>query len=351
MEIPNIDNSKSKETFNGMINNANVKCTLINNVNKTMHPLLLPNLYTTSYLQSNKLNLEFGKKSISDISLTSMHSTSLNSINSLHTNKNSLALSSSTSVNSLDTSNVNNYNANNDNQSVTNVNNVANNISFLNSNDSKAPTDPDLPFKDNTAISSINMADNSTNRKILGKDIKQFMKNNKRQRIGPSCDSCRAKKVRCDAQIEILIKDKSIINELSPKLNYILEKEDIDKISETILKDVKLPPELNSTNSKLRLMKHLNKIVLFSPCSSCIKINRKKKFKMAKRGRKTNKKKNNINDKPDIDDVNEIADEYFCTFSKGLSKSDICIFQKLNNLTNKNINELTVDDYLVAGYK
>lgn len=324
---------------------THTKFTLICNVNKKMHPLLIPNLYTTSHLQYARPNL-FDSRSMGISKDLLNLQTSINSFQSTESlsfiSQRSSVLQSPKFVNSL---NVNTYNTDSSSEKDNSFEAIR-----IDNNSSQPSSLSNLAFKFDSNITPANSIsiDTIDIKKDSEKDIKQFMKNNKRQRVGPSCDNCRAKKVRCDARIEVLVKDNSILSQLSSKLNYILEDNDIDTISNTFLKNVTLPVELRTKGSKLKLLKHLDKIVLFSPCSSCIKINNKRKLKFSKKRRK---RKCQIDTESVGNNCSSIADEYFCAFSKGLSKSDISIFQKLYDKTEKNINELTINDYQDAGYK
>ena len=135
----------------------------------------------------------------------------------------------------------------------------------------------------------------------------------KRQRDGPSCDSCRTKKIKCNATIIVFLQDRDLISSISSSLHYILSQEDIERFRTKFFK--KLPELMNS----YEVIKHLDKIVLFKPCTSCSRKNKK-----------------NGN----------------CTFSRGFTKSDMNVFSKINSkLKGKNIFEMTVADYIAAGFQ
>ncbi|CAI4054724.1 hypothetical protein SUVZ_16G2880 [Saccharomyces uvarum] len=135
----------------------------------------------------------------------------------------------------------------------------------------------------------------------------------KRQRDGPSCDSCRAKKIKCNATIIVFLQDRDLISSISSSLHYILSQEDIELFRTKFFK--KLPELMNS----YEVIKHLDKIVLFKSCTSCSRKNKK-----------------NGN----------------CTFSRGFTKSDMNVFSKINSkLKGKNIFEMTVADYIAAGFQ
>ena len=171
---------------------------------------------------------------------------------------------------------------------------------------------------------------------------KQLSHPKKRQRLGPSCDTCRSRKVKCDATIEVLYEDDRIINEISNKLVYLLKPPEVKELSKTILRYYALPEELfvrhekedsnrdgdngNSTKKHYRLLKHINKIVLFQPCSSCIRL-------------RNRRRKNSCADKWKVD---------HCSFSRGLTKSDASIFDEIHRVTGKNLDEMTIEDFRIT---
>ena len=181
----------------------------------------------------------------------------------------------------------------------------------------------------NTSLSSVSPA-------FFNKNLPHHPR--KRQRLGPSCDTCRSRKVKCDAKIEILYEDDRIINEISDKLIYILKPSEVKELSRTVLRYHALPEELfvegakdssedgntsNSAKKHYRLLKHINKIVLFQPCSSCVRL-------------KNHRKKTSCANKWKVD---------HCSFSRGLTKSDTSIFDEIHKVTGKNLDEMTVEDF------
>ena len=156
----------------------------------------------------------------------------------------------------------------------------------------------------------------------------------KRQRIGPSCDNCRSKKIKCSASIEILIQDNSIIKLYSEHLHHIFTKSEIDSLLDSrnsIQDNLNIPKSLFSDDSQSgpMLIKHLDKIILFSPCTSCMK-------------------KKHIY-KSEVDTCN-------CTFSKGFTRGDINVFSKIfkklnatESNTKNSINDVLVTDYELIG--
>lgn len=139
----------------------------------------------------------------------------------------------------------------------------------------------------------------------------------KRQRIGPSCDECRLKKIKCDASIEILLQDDALTEQVSERLHHVFTPEEVRAQSETILKNVSLPELDEST----LLIKHIDKIVLFRPCTSC-------------------RKRRATNTQPTC-----------CLFSKGFTRADINVFSRIaSRIKGKKMAEMDVHDYRAAGF-
>ncbi|KAL3233606.1 Sterol uptake protein 1 [Nakaseomyces bracarensis] len=148
----------------------------------------------------------------------------------------------------------------------------------------------------------------------------------KRQRIGPSCDKCRSKKIKCDAKIEILCQDEAILHMFSNNLHHQLSKYEIEEKLRSeifskssafayISKDLFARIEQRSEVSQV--IKHLDKIIYFEPCTSC---SRKKHIGS-------------------------------CTFSKGFTRADINVFSKIGSrVAQKPIFEMTIKEYKKAGF-
>ena len=143
----------------------------------------------------------------------------------------------------------------------------------------------------------------------------------KRQRSGPSCDKCRLKKIKCNAKIEILLQDDTIIPLISNKLRYVLTPNDILLYRGTLLQNIAIPDDVIEGTSSRKLIKHIDKLVLLTPCLPCIK----KKHSSSS----TNFQKSNN-----------------CTFSKGFTRADINISSKISlKFKDKTIYDITYDDY------
>lgn len=81
----------------------------------------------------------------------------------------------------------------------------------------------------------------------------------KRQRVGPSCDLCRSKKIKCDAHVEIMELDVDCVKLKLSKKSEIQDKTTINKY----LKSSEL-------HEDFKLVYSNNKIIKFKSCSYCI---------------------------------------------------------------------------------
>lgn len=151
----------------------------------------------------------------------------------------------------------------------------------------------------------------------------------KRQRIGPSCDGCRLKKIKCDASIEILLQDESIITSFSSELHHVFSRQEILDHSNTLFEKLGLPESIleetaddDTTEKKPILIKHIDKIVLFKPCTSC------------RKRRASNGQSNDC-----------------CVFSKGFTRADINVFSKISSrVQGKMMAQMDITDYRNAGF-
>lgn len=173
------------------------------------------------------------------------------------------------------------------------------------------------------------------NKKSLGS-------NAKRQRIGPSCDGCRLKKIKCDARIEILLQDESIVPLVSDKLHHIFTKEETLENLDTMFKNVDMPKELYEENTSDEdgdawektptLIKHIDKIIMFKPCTSC---------------RKRRSSQGNHNQDEECTNNRNAG----CIFSKGFTRADINVFSKISSrVTSKSMYDMDILDYRNAGF-
>ncbi|EHN02493.1 Sut1p [Saccharomyces cerevisiae x Saccharomyces kudriavzevii VIN7] len=141
----------------------------------------------------------------------------------------------------------------------------------------------------------------------------------KRQRTGPSCDKCRLKKIKCNAKIEILLQDDTIMPLISNKLRYVLTPNDIQRYRGTLLQNIAIPDDIVEGTSSRKLIKHIDKLVLLTPCLPCAK------------------KKHSSSD---------FSRSFNCTFSKGFTRADISTSSKISlKLKDKTIYDMTYEDY------
>ncbi|CAI4062007.1 hypothetical protein N7582_002023 [Saccharomyces uvarum] len=176
----------------------------------------------------------------------------------------------------------------------------------------------------NAATTTMAMTSRSTSNSTISSTASTGS-NSKRQRSGPSCDKCRLKKIKCNAKIEILLQDDSIIPLISDKLRYILTPTDIQLHKGTLLQNITLPDDVIEGTSSRKLIKHIDKLVLLTPCLPCTK---KRHGHSSSSSSSTFSK--NVN----------------CTFSKGFTRADINVSSKISSkFKDKTIYDITYDDY------
>lgn len=152
----------------------------------------------------------------------------------------------------------------------------------------------------------------------------------RKQRSGPSCNYCRVKKTRCDADVTILYQNKSVTRSLNDMLFHILSKTEKDEAIKMIIREVGISPEVLAIidYSTSCIIKQIDKIILLEPCSCCCKI------------------RNRVE--------TDITAEFIgdCSFSNGMTRKDITTFTNVFQACpdKKNIMGLTIYDYEKAGY-
>ncbi|CCK70601.1 Sut1p KNAG_0E03440 [Huiozyma naganishii CBS 8797] len=157
------------------------------------------------------------------------------------------------------------------------------------------------------------------------------LKTSKRQRNGPSCDQCRLKKIKCDAIIEVIAQNESILTLCNDKLHHVLTKQEFTDALPALQKlSIHASTWHDIKKNDCHLVKHLDKLIIFKSCTSCYK----------KQGRHET---NYAVTTPDIE---------CCIFSKGFTRSDINIFSKISSLSSNKtqIDEMTVTDYHNTGF-
>ncbi|KAG7193395.1 uncharacterized protein KQ657_000813 [Scheffersomyces spartinae] len=109
-------------------------------------------------------------------------------------------------------------------------------------------------------VKTINILNQAANI-VASKESKSFsIKNSpkRRQRLGPSCDSCRVRKVKCNADIVIVLKDMAGTAETSALYNDV----DFTPLLKQEVTSIPLDTEY------LLLASH-NKLIKFKPCTNC----------------------------------------------------------------------------------
>ncbi|CAB4254369.1 similar to Saccharomyces cerevisiae YGL162W SUT1 Transcription factor of the Zn[II]2Cys6 family involved in sterol uptake [Maudiozyma barnettii] len=189
-----------------------------------------------------------------------------------------------------------------------------------------------LPPIDTMRLNEASLAKSGSKkkRKLSYNNTLYTMPSKRKQRLWPSCNYCRVKKTRCDAEVTILYQDKSIIKTINDKLFYILNEQEqecmIKMISDTVGISEQVMNRIEESTSCI--IKQIDKIILLEPCSCCCKIRNRVE-------RDTNA---------------EFTGD--CTFSSGLTRKDITIFANvLQHCSEKTcITDLTIFDYQQAEY-
>ncbi|CAR28479.1 hypothetical protein ZYGR_0S01100 [Zygosaccharomyces rouxii] len=148
----------------------------------------------------------------------------------------------------------------------------------------------------------------------------------KRQRVGPSCDGCRLKKIKCDAHVEIVLQDPRVVSQISNKLHQVVSRDQVSQM------DLKV--DISNIPMDSVLVKHIDKIVMFKPCTSC------------------NKRRASLDgSQGPLDGRNDNVTGGVCVFSKGFTRADINVFVKIcKKVGGKPVQEMTVEDYHEAGF-
>lgn len=152
----------------------------------------------------------------------------------------------------------------------------------------------------------------------------------RKQRSGPSCDYCRVKKTKCDADVTVLLQDRSIVKAVNDKLYHVLTRDEQDEVLSKIAKQHEISPEVLTAceEGSVQVVKQLDKIIVLDPCSCCCKI------------------RNRV----EIDEDAEFSGD--CTFANGLTRKDITTFSNILQCCDEktSINDLDIYDYEKAGY-
>ncbi|SCU90824.1 LADA_0F06612g1_1 [Lachancea dasiensis] len=204
----------------------------------------------------------------------------------------------------------------------------------------------------------------------------------KRQRAGPSCDTCRLKKIKCDARIQTLWQHETLImfnGNRQESLHVILTADDAQAVLELHQRHVgsaggaggeasddktePTSPQSPSSSSSwasyvqavLReqagpkrdsaeeLVRHVDKLILFQPCASCTKAIRPVSRESG--GSSPVAKSPSAAALP----ANTLG---CCSFAKGYTRADITLFSRLGQKlgARTQLSDFTVNDYKKAGY-
>ena len=177
----------------------------------------------------------------------------------------------------------------------------------------------------------------------------------KRQRVGPSCDKCRLKKIKCDAHIEVLVQDESVMTFVTNNLHYALTRDDVQRNRSALMSQFHISNDTLNTFveqsfdnynphignkqfiNSISIIKHIDKLILFKPCLSCCK---KKHSAII-----TNFVNSNNNQTNPYEEFLNC-----CTFSKGFTRADINIFSRISKkVKGKTIYQMDVSDFKDAG--
>lgn len=350
---------------------------LLNNKDSNRPPLLLPSLPLSSYsTYYNPIN-------------TTLHSTTTTTTTTTPTDNNDNTLISSNPLDNLatlatiipklavnnDNDSITNYSANSNPLSSTTIkrkrkrtkSKVIDNIDIITPPPTKPATpspskDINIPYLANDTIEKHVSYPSKYYQKLADNDTSS----KKRQRVGPSCDKCRIKKIKCNASIEVILKDTRIVGMFNEHLHYILTDHDIETYNKkwSHIFGVKLPsticniptPTKNGTGSNTKqqqeyqvVVKHLDKLIIFRPCTSCLK----RKYKNSEFGPMSCKFARGFS-RSDINQFNRIKIHMASLSSSSSSSSSASpsSFSTVDPSVYKNmpIYDLTIRDYQIAGF-
>ncbi|CUS22677.1 LAQU0S06e03488g1_1 [Lachancea quebecensis] len=182
----------------------------------------------------------------------------------------------------------------------------------------------------------------------------------KRQRIGPSCDSCRLKKIKCDASVEVLFQDEAVVafnGDRHESLHVTMTSAEARSALPSHVWDA-LPPHIRDALEaqdvrRGEVVRHVDKIVFFRACASCT---RRTASSGSGSGREPDSD-SGAGSAPtspvvDSDGKADARSESCCSFSKGFTRSDINVFTRLQKQLGARgqLADFTVADYRAIGY-
>ncbi|SCU80367.1 LAME_0B02784g1_1 [Lachancea meyersii CBS 8951] len=172
------------------------------------------------------------------------------------------------------------------------------------------------------------------------------LRGTKRQRAGPSCDTCRLKKIKCDARIQTLWQHESLVmfnGDRAESLHVIIT---ADEVRDHVLASAQLPTHVKATLQERlarcepseELIRHVDKLILFKPCASCVKAARP-----ASR---------DLENATAAATTSAATSAGCCNFAKGYTRADIAVFTRLCRKlgTRAQLSDFSVSDYREAGY-
>ncbi|CAR25335.1 Sut1p [Lachancea thermotolerans CBS 6340] len=188
----------------------------------------------------------------------------------------------------------------------------------------------------------------------------------KRQRIGPSCDSCRLKKIKCDASVEVLFQDEALVafnGNRHESLHVAMTPAEARAALPSHVWDA-LPPHivdaLEAQDARRgEVVRHVDKVVFFRACASCTR-----RTAVGSGGKETDSDSGAASTpaagpgsapaSPAVDSEGkaDARSEPCCSFSKGFTRSDINVFTRLQKQLGARgqLADFTVADYRAIGY-
>ncbi|KAM3161181.1 Zn(2)-C6 fungal-type domain-containing protein [Lachancea thermotolerans] len=185
-------------------------------------------------------------------------------------------------------------------------------------------------------------------------------------RIGPSCDSCRLKKIKCDASVEVLFQDEDLVafnGNRHESLHVAMTPAEARAALPSHVWDA-LPPHivdaLEAQDARRgEIVRHVDKVVFFRACASCTR-----RTAVGSGGKETDSDSGAASTpaagpgsapaSPAVDSEGkaDARSEPCCSFSKGFTRSDINVFTRLQKQLGARgqLADFTVADYRAIGY-
>lgn len=145
----------------------------------------------------------------------------------------------------------------------------------------------------------------------------------RRQRSGPSCDHCRRKKIKCDAQVQVLLRNVAPHTLRAPALHHVYTQDEL-RVLDTQLKKLSIDPSLFSAKSPHEtryLVRHIDKLIEFKPCYACVRAT-----------------------------LDRSTAKMCCKFSKGFTRADITVLRKIRSAAGL-ADTTDIEDIAMADYE